>query len=143
MPPKLPAQMPGHLYQAYLCGPNAVLHLFDQVFGTTTLYGPPDPAQQQRGLQAQAQEVDKLKAQVKRLKEELSHLHYLHLHLQRRNAELEALLSRDSHNSSRPPSSDPVWRKRTKSLRQASGKRAGGQVGIQARLCVGQHVHIA
>jgi transposase len=42
---------------------------------------------------------------------------------------LEALIAKDSHNSSRPPSTDPPWAKRTKSLRRPSGKRPGGQVG--------------
>lgn len=49
--------------------------------------------------------------------------------LRRRNLELEALISKDSHNSSRPPSSDPPWAKRTKSLRRPSGKLRGGQPG--------------
>ncbi len=49
--------------------------------------------------------------------------------LLRRNAELEARVTKDSHNSSRPPSTDPPWRKRTKSLRRPSGKLAGGQPG--------------
>jgi transposase len=46
-------------------------------------------------------------------------------------AEVEALkgrLSKDSHNSSKPPSSDGVVCK-TKSLRHKSGKKAGGQPG--------------
>jgi transposase len=46
-------------------------------------------------------------------------------------AEVEALkgrLSKDSHNSSKPPSSDGLARK-TKSLRRTSGKKAGGQPG--------------
>jgi hypothetical protein len=42
---------------------------------------------------------------------------------------LEALVAKDSHNSSRPPSTDPPWAKRTRSLRRPSGKRPGGQVG--------------
>ena len=42
--------------------------------------------------------------------------------------ELELRLSKDSHNSSKPPSSDAPWQK-TRSLRQPSGKSAGGQAG--------------
>ncbi|HKV85377.1 MAG TPA: IS66 family transposase [Ktedonobacterales bacterium] len=42
--------------------------------------------------------------------------------------ELEAQLGKDSHNSSKPPSSDGLARK-TKSLRRKSGKQPGGQLG--------------
>lgn len=44
--------------------------------------------------------------------------------------ELEARLAQDSHNSSKPPSSDGPARTPTKrSLRKASGKKPGGQIG--------------
>jgi transposase len=43
--------------------------------------------------------------------------------------ELEARLAKDSHNSSKPPSTDPLGRKRPRSQRRRSGKKPGGQLG--------------
>src|SRR5258708_39438810 len=43
--------------------------------------------------------------------------------------EVEARLTKDSHNSSKPPSSDPLGRKRPRSQRRKSGKKPGGQLG--------------
>jgi transposase len=61
------------------------------------------------------------------LRAEVSELRGRNFQLGHRNAELEALSTKDSHNSSRPPSTDPPWRKRTRSLRRPSGRLAGGQ----------------
>lgn len=120
---------PYQIYQTYLQGAGAVIRLFEQTFGTVALYGPPSPDLQQRTIESQAEELDRLKARISQLEDELRAAQQDHHRLRRRNAELEALISRDSHNSSRPPSSDRPWAKRTKSLRRPSGKRAGGQLG--------------
>jgi len=117
------------IYHAYLQGPGALLRLFEDAFGRHALYGPPDPDMQQRTIDALSEQVRQLKAQVGRLQAEVSDLHGHNFQLQRRNAELEALVVKDSHNSSRPPSTDPPWAKRTRSLRRSSGRRPGGQAG--------------
>jgi hypothetical protein len=110
-------------------GPTALLRLFEEAFGRHALYSPPEPDQQQRTIHSLSEQIGRLKAQNERLQAEVSDLRGHNFQLQRRNAELEALAARDSHNSSRPPSTDPAWAKRTRSLRQPSGKRPGGQVG--------------
>ena len=46
-----------------------------------------------------------------------------------RIAGLEEQLHKDSHNSSKPPSSDGYEKPAPKSQRKTSGKRAGGQTG--------------
>jgi transposase len=52
--------------------------------------------------------------------------------LRQRIAELEARLAKDYHNSSKPPSSDPPFRKPPpRSLRTVSGRNPGGQQGHQ------------
>jgi hypothetical protein len=129
MSPRLPDSMPWLIYQAYLRGPSALLRLFEDAFGRHALYGPPEPDQQQRTIDALSEQIEQLMAQVRRLRAEASDLRGHNFQLQRRNAELEALVAKDSHNSSRPPPADPPWAKRTKSLRRPSGRKPGGQAG--------------
>jgi transposase len=117
------------IYQTYLRGPAAVIRLFEQALGTQAIYGPPNPDMQQRAIEDLSEEIDRLKHQIARLQEELREARSDTHRLRRRNMELEALISKDSHNSSRPPSTDPPWAKRTRSLRRPSGRRPGGQVG--------------
>jgi transposase len=117
------------IYQAWLQGPHALFRLFEDSFGRQALYGPPDPDLQQREIDEISEQIGRLQARNERLQAEIGDLQGHNLRLQRRNEELEALVAKDSHNSSRPPSTDPPWAKRTKSLRRPSGKRPGGQAG--------------
>jgi transposase len=129
MPSKLPDSMHWQIYQAYLSGPHALFRLFEDAFGREALHGSPDPHQKQRQIDDLSEHLGQLKAQIERLRAEVSELRGRHFQLGRRNAELEALVTKDSHNSSRPPSTDPPWRKRTRSLRRPSGRSPGGQRG--------------
>ncbi len=129
MSPKLPHSMPWQIYQAYFSGPAALMRLFEDAFGRLALSGPPDPDQQQRSIDALSEDIHRLKAQIERLQAENRELSSRNFQLLRRNSELEAQLAKDSHNSSRPPSTDAVWAKRNQSLRRPSGKAPGGQAG--------------
>jgi transposase len=121
------------IYETYQRGPAAVLRLFEEALGTQAIYGPPPPDMQQRTIDALSEEIGRLKRQVSRLKASLGEARGEVDWLRRRNTELEKLVTKDSHNSSRPPSSDPPWAKRTKSLRRPSGRRVGGQPGHAGR----------
>src|SRR5579859_1275406 len=70
------------------------------------------------------------KAEAAVLKAENSRLTTQVAALLERVAALEARLAQDSHNSSKPPSSDGFTRSpKNRSLRKASGKKPGGQTG--------------
>ena len=85
-------------------GPDAVYALFQTLWATIAL--------QQARITALEEQNARLSARVQ---------------------ELEARLSKDSHNSSKPPSSDGLHKPAPKpcNLRKKTGKRAGGQPGHQ------------
>jgi transposase len=68
-------------------------------------------------------------AENARQREQIAELVAQNAALAARLQELEARLAKDSHNSSKPPSSDPLARKRPRSQRRRSGKKPGGQLG--------------
>ena len=71
-----------------------------------------------------AEELAALKAENAQQREQIAAL-------LERVRDLEARLAKDSHNSSKPPSSDGLKRQlpRTRSLRRKTGKKPGGQIG--------------
>src|SRR5258706_16093249 len=66
-------------------------------------------------LRVRVSEIAPLQAQIRELTAQVQ--------------DLQARLAKDSHNSSKPPSSDPLGRKRPRSQRRRSGKKPGGQLG--------------
>src|SRR5258706_8621507 len=66
-------------------------------------------------LRAQVSELPLLRAQVEALAAQVH--------------DLQARAAKDSHTSGKPPSSDGLKRRKRKSLRRPSGKKAGGQLG--------------
>ena len=65
------------------------------------------------------------------LKQQVTELQAMVASLSERIKELEDRLGKDSHNSSKPPSSDAF--RRTKSLRKKSDKATGGQQGHRGK----------
>jgi len=66
-------------------------------------------------IKAQQKTIEKLTAELEAAKEEI--------------AELKEKLNKDSHNSSKPPSTDGYEKPAPRSQRKKSGKKAGGQTG--------------
>jgi transposase len=73
--------------------------------------------------------IAELEAQVAALRVDNDALRAQVQELLAQNQQLQARLAKDSHNSSKPPSSDPLGRKRSRSQRRRSGKKPGGQLG--------------
>ena len=115
------------IYDTCLKGPAAVIRLFEDAFGKFAVWEPPTPHQLQDTIDYLHEEQARLRARIARLEEELRAERHQNFVLSRKVGELEARLAKNSTNSSLPPSTDPPGAKKTKSLRQQSGRKVGGQ----------------
>jgi transposase len=82
----------------------------------------------QKGLDAITELVNSLYSQIKDLTEKIATLTSTVTILEERIKELTGQKSKNSHNSSKPPSTDGL-KKKTKSLRKKSNRKTGGQLG--------------
>jgi transposase len=89
-------------------------------------------AQLKKELAAERAKSARLEGELARERAENAHLRQMLEGMLRRLGELEGKLAKDSHNSSKPPSSDGLGRQRA-SLRKKSEKKPGGQAGHPGR----------
>src|SRR5260370_3636295 len=83
-------------------------------------------AQLKKELAAERAKTGRIEGELARERAETAHLRQMLEEVLRRLGEVEGQLAKDSHNSSKPPSSDGPGRKRV-SLRKRSEKKPGGQ----------------
>ena len=83
-------------------------------------------------LQSQKEQNEFLQKTVSSLNENIQVQTETIARLTEEISELKEKLNKDSHNSSKPPSSDGYKKPKTKSLRQKSDRNAGGQKGHKA-----------
>lgn len=126
-----------HIHRVYAQGVEAVVRLVHRLADRVEELEAQPVRSPQPAITALSKELAKAKQTLARQSRELRAQHQLNHQLLRRIRELErevegaTPVAPDSHNSSRPPSSDPPWQKvkRTRSLRRKTGKQVGGQPG--------------
>ena len=118
-----------HIRKIYAKGAQAILRLVHRLADRIDELEAQPVREPQPIIARLAKELAKLKATLARRSQELLEQQQLNHQLLRRIRELErevehgGAVTRDSHNSHLPPSTDPPWKKvpRTRSLRTKSG----------------------
>jgi transposase len=126
-----------HIRKIYAQGAQAIVRLVHRLADRIDELEAQPARNPQPVRAALAKELARTKRTLDRRSRELLAQQQLNHQLLRRLRELErtvehgGAVTRDSHNSSWPPSSDPPWQKvpRTTSLRKKSGLLPGGQLG--------------
>ena len=128
-----------HIYRIYDQGVDSIVRLVHRLTDKiedleARLICKPEPV-----IASLSKELARVKSTLARQSDELIQERQLNHQLLRRIRELESevergnheAVPRDSHNSSLPPALDPPWVriKRTRSLRQKTGRQPGGQFG--------------
>lgn len=106
-----------------------LVRLVEQLYEHIAATEPPEVRTLRLTVGSQLAVIRRLQRRLQRVEGKLAHEQCLNCELKRRLAELGALVGKDSHNSSLPPSSDPPGVRRTRSLRRRMGRKAGGQAG--------------
>ncbi len=133
------------LHEIYYQGPDATVEFIENLYSYVANRTQSIGHQQRITISSLSAKLMRLQSQLKRAKDKLSQQQCLTHQLTRRVQQLEAALQQkipssahvetDSHNSNLPPSSDRPAAKaanavrRTRSLRQRTGRKVGGQAG--------------